>query len=375
MAGSAALAQKSGYCYIYIANESDDLVYFDNFTLSHEKSALLEETHYYPFGLTMAGISSKAAGKIENRYKFNEGTELNTDLDVSLYETEWRLYDPQIGRFHQIDKFGEFNSIVSGYVFASNNPISINDPDGLTDNVKSDTLRVVGTTKSGEDAYSNGNELDNVVITQNTRDRANSGNISFYDNASLLRYRYNNGLPLVQENDRESYIQGLENGSIVRQVERQQSAEQFESQFYGIMLTAVTLPADAIMVTGFVAKGGQFTKVFFAVNRSYGMRLAVKVAIKSVRTGSFTQSNLKLGAAMHKVYESNLLTRGLANKVEYTIKGFGRADGINLSKRVIYELKPNNVESILQGLQQLDRYRAGMYYNTERVFKTVLDLY
>jgi hypothetical protein len=36
MAGSAALAQKSGYCYIYIANESDDLVYFDNFTLSHE---------------------------------------------------------------------------------------------------------------------------------------------------------------------------------------------------------------------------------------------------------------------------------------------------------------------------------------------------
>ncbi len=323
----------------------------------------------------MAGISSKAAGKLENRYKFNEGTELNTDLDVSLYETEWRLYDPQIGRFHQIDKLGEFNSIVSGYVFASNNPISINDPDGLTDNVKTDTLRVVGTTKTGEDAYSNGNELDNVVITQNTRDRANSGNISFYDNASLLRYRYNNGLPLVQEHDRESYIRGLENGSIVRQVERQQSAEQFESQFYGIMLTAVTLPADAIMVTGFVAKGGQFTKVFFAVNKSYGMRLAVKMAIKSVRTGSFTKSNLQLGTAMHNIYESNLIRRGLAEFPEFGIKGFGRADAINLSKRVIYELKPNNVESILQGLQQLDRYRAGMYYNTERVFKTVLDLY
>ena len=71
VAGSAALAQKSGYCYIYISNESDDLVYFDNFTLSHEKSSLMEESHYYPFGLTMAGISSKAAGKLENKFKYN----------------------------------------------------------------------------------------------------------------------------------------------------------------------------------------------------------------------------------------------------------------------------------------------------------------
>ena len=43
MAGSAALAKKSGYCYIYISNESNDLVYFDNFTLAHERSSLMEE--------------------------------------------------------------------------------------------------------------------------------------------------------------------------------------------------------------------------------------------------------------------------------------------------------------------------------------------
>jgi len=79
----------------------------------------------------MAGISSKAAGKLENKYKFNEGTELTNDFDISLYETPHRSYDPQIGRFLQIDEFGEVLEEWSSYVFALNNPISFNDPEGL----------------------------------------------------------------------------------------------------------------------------------------------------------------------------------------------------------------------------------------------------
>lgn len=87
--------------------------------------------HYYPFGLTMAGISSKAFGKLENKNKFNDATELNTSLDISLYETAHRLYDPQIGRFTQIDGIAEAFDEWSPYTFAFNNPILLNDPTGL----------------------------------------------------------------------------------------------------------------------------------------------------------------------------------------------------------------------------------------------------
>ena len=108
-------------------------MFFDNLTVTHTRGPILEETHYYPFGLTMAGISSKALNGIQlNRYKFNDKTELDTDLDLNWYETRYRLYDPQIGRFLGIDRFAGITDLWSPYSFAFNNPISLNDPLGLT---------------------------------------------------------------------------------------------------------------------------------------------------------------------------------------------------------------------------------------------------
>ena len=124
-------AKKNGYCYIYINNESNDMVYFDNFMLKHDRSSLIEETHYYPFGLTMSGISSKAAGNISNREKTFQGQRFDDDLGLNWVQFKWRNHDPQIGRFIEIDPLADKYVYNSTYAFSENKVTSFVELEGL----------------------------------------------------------------------------------------------------------------------------------------------------------------------------------------------------------------------------------------------------
>ena len=78
----------------------------------------------------MAGISSKAAGKLENRYKYN-GIGLDEDLGLNAYEAHFRTLDPAIGRWWQIDpKVDAGYESISPYASMYDDPIRFSDPLG-----------------------------------------------------------------------------------------------------------------------------------------------------------------------------------------------------------------------------------------------------
>lgn len=147
---------KSGFLYIYVSNATDNIpVYFDNLQVTHIKGPLLEETHYYPFGLIQAGISSEALGSLENKKSKYNGYEYNTDFNINLYESFYRSHDPQIGRFLQPDP--KPTDMESLYTAMGNNPIK--NTDLLGDTTIFYTASGVELLRTTE----NNKELGNVV--------------------------------------------------------------------------------------------------------------------------------------------------------------------------------------------------------------------
>ena len=125
----------TGYNFKHVFNYTDHL---GNIRLSYSDTnnnnaittnEILEENHYYPFGLKHSGYNTNNS-QPSYKYKFN-GFELQDELGLNWYDYKARNYDPALGRWMNIDPLAETSRRYSPYTYCLNNPIYYIDPDGM----------------------------------------------------------------------------------------------------------------------------------------------------------------------------------------------------------------------------------------------------
>ena len=87
---------------------------------------ILQENHYYPFGMNMEGDWSAGT----NQYQYN-GKEIDNDFGMDWYHYGARMFDPAIGRFTGVDPIADQFTWVSTFNYAENMPINSIDLHGL----------------------------------------------------------------------------------------------------------------------------------------------------------------------------------------------------------------------------------------------------
>jgi RHS repeat-associated protein len=118
-------------------DKSPQPVYFDNMSIQDHWGPLLEENHYYPFGLSMAGISDKAlkAQSATNKYRYNgkelQNQEFSDGSGLEEYDYGSRMFDAQLGRWSTMDPLLEKFASITPNNYCLSNPINLADPDGM----------------------------------------------------------------------------------------------------------------------------------------------------------------------------------------------------------------------------------------------------
>ncbi|MEM7512354.1 MAG: RHS repeat-associated core domain-containing protein, partial [Bacteroidota bacterium] len=144
-----------------------------------EQEELLQEDHYYPFGMRMASLSFLQG--TENRFRYN-GKELHTELGLGLYDYGARMYDPVIGRWNGVDALSEVYDSWNPYNYTLNSPLNYIDVYGL---FVSDSLINTGETAEGKPIYNYDEAVEIVAYSSDTE--TVSETVNTHENNITLR--------------------------------------------------------------------------------------------------------------------------------------------------------------------------------------------
>jgi RHS repeat-associated protein len=124
---------QSGYLIVFLSNEGSMNAHFDNLSVNHYKGKLLEENHYYPYGLTLTKKAFAQAAPNDNLLSSNKlnRKEFTNGSGLNWYDMGARMYDPQIGRWHGADPLTEAAANWTPYRYAFSNPAVYTDASGL----------------------------------------------------------------------------------------------------------------------------------------------------------------------------------------------------------------------------------------------------
>jgi len=123
--------RQNGYVTVYVGNESPVDVYFDELRIEHHQSLQVQETQYDPWGTSLVGLAYATPGIVSlNQYQYNS-YEFQPDLGLNLTDYGARLYDAQLGRWHNVDPLADLMRRHSPYNYGFDNPVRFVDHDGM----------------------------------------------------------------------------------------------------------------------------------------------------------------------------------------------------------------------------------------------------